>query len=54
MWLRKDNGSYYTTIRGEQVKLSKDPKEAKRLFHVLMAKEQEPGTLPQNSVPKWT
>lgn len=42
IWERKDNGFYYTTIRGEKIKLSRDLTEAKRLFHALMAKEEQP------------
>lgn len=40
-------------LRGEKIKLSKDLKEAKRLFHALMAKEEQPaGTAVSNSVRK--
>lgn len=42
IWQRKQDKCFYTTIRGEKVKLSPDKKEARQLFHELMAKEQEP------------
>lgn len=41
IWLRKQTGYYYVTFRGEKVRLSKDRKEAERLFHELMAKKPE-------------
>lgn len=40
VWFREQTGWYMTTIRGEQIKLSKDEKEAERAFHALMAKEE--------------
>jgi integrase len=42
VWLRKDNGFFYTTLRGEKIKLSQDRKEAQKLFHTLMAKDEKP------------
>jgi integrase len=42
IWLRKDNGFFYTTLRGEKIKLSQDRKEAQKLFHGMMAKDEEP------------
>lgn len=39
---RKEDQTFYTTIRGKQIKLSADKAEAKRLFHELMAKHEEP------------
>lgn len=39
VWFREQTGWYMTTIRGEQVKLSRDKEEAERAFHALMAKE---------------
>jgi hypothetical protein len=42
IWKRKDNGFYYTTLRGRKIKLSQDRKEAQQLFHALMAKEEGP------------
>lgn len=43
IWLRQQTGFYCTTFKGETVKLSKDRKEAERLFHELMLrKEEEP------------
>jgi integrase len=38
IWLRKQTGWYCTTLKGEIVKLSKDKREAERLFHEMMAK----------------
>src|SRR5437762_2410442 len=42
IWLRSGTDWYYTTYNGEQVKLSRDRKEAERLFHRLMAQKDEP------------
>ncbi|HEX3146724.1 MAG TPA: hypothetical protein VHR66_01405 [Gemmataceae bacterium] len=42
VWFRKQDGHYYTTLRGKKIKLSADKKEAKKLFHELLAKEEEP------------
>src|SRR4051812_22728657 len=42
IWLRSQDDTYYTTIRGQKIKLSPDKKEATRLFHELMAKHEEP------------
>lgn len=44
VWFREQDGWYYTTFRGEQVKLSKDVREAETAFHALHAQEpdQEP------------
>ncbi len=41
IWLRQQTGYYYVTFRGEKVRLSKDKKEAERLFHELMARKPE-------------
>ena len=40
VWFREQTGWYMTTIRGEQIKFSKDEKEAERAFHALMAQEE--------------
>ncbi|MFO0847868.1 MAG: tyrosine-type recombinase/integrase [Gemmataceae bacterium] len=37
VWFRKQTGWYMTTVGGEQVKLSRDKKEAEKAFHQLMA-----------------
>lgn len=42
IWFREQTGWYMTTYRGEQVKLSRDRKEAERAFHTLMAQEEPP------------
>ena len=42
LWFRSEDEHYYTRIRGKQVKLSPDKKEATRLFHELLAKHEEP------------
>jgi len=43
IWFRKQTGWYMTTLNGEQVKLSKDKKEAETAFHELLAgKAREP------------
>ncbi len=42
VWHREQDGHFYTTIRGQKVKLSPDKKEATRLFHELLAKNEEP------------
>ncbi len=39
VWFREQTGWYMTTIRGDQIKLSKNKDEAERAFHALMAKE---------------
>lgn len=41
IWFREQTGWYYTTHHGQQVKLSKDKAEAKRLLHKLLS-EAEP------------
>jgi integrase len=43
VWYREQDGWYYTTFQGEQVKLSKDRKEAQRAFHALHAREAPGG-----------
>jgi integrase len=43
VWFREQDGWYYTTHQGKQIKLSQDPQEAQREFHALMAgKTTEP------------
>lgn len=42
IWLRKQTGDWYATIRGRKLRLSKDRKEAERLFHRLKAEEEPP------------
>ncbi|AMV24099.1 site-specific tyrosine recombinase XerC [Gemmata sp. SH-PL17] len=39
IWLRKGTPWYYVTLKGDQIRLSKDEKEAQRMFHELMAKK---------------
>jgi integrase len=51
VWFREQDGWYYTTIRGEQVKLSKDAREAERAFHALLA--QEPNEEPKGFRPSF-
>src|SRR5262249_2673371 len=41
VWFRKHDRWYYTTIRGEQIKLSQDKEEADREFHRIMAEQPE-------------
>jgi len=41
VWLRKQNRWFYTTVNGEQVKLSQDRREAQRLFRELKARQPE-------------
>jgi hypothetical protein len=53
VWFRKQTGWYMTTINGEQVKLSKDKKEAEIAFHELLARqtrEDEEGPRPSLKV----
>jgi integrase len=42
VWLRRQDDHFYTTVKGEKIKLSPDKKEATRLFHELLAKHEEP------------
>jgi len=42
VWLRAQDDHFYTTIKGEKIKLSPDKKEATRLFHELLSKHEEP------------
>lgn len=42
VWHRSQDDHYYTTIRGQKIKLAPDKKEATRLFHELLAKQEEP------------
>jgi integrase len=42
VWLRSQDNHYYTTIKGEKIKLSPELKEATRLFHELLAMHEEP------------
>src|ERR1700739_1331763 len=37
IWLREQDGFYYTTFRGKQVKLSQGEGEAEKAFHTLHA-----------------
>lgn len=50
IWLRRQTGWYMTTVNGEQHKLSKDPKEAEKAFHELMARGTAPD--PNESGPR--
>jgi hypothetical protein len=36
VWLRRQDDHFYTTVKGEKIKLSPDKKEATRLFHELL------------------
>lgn len=40
VWFRKATGWYMTTYRGEQIRLSRDKKEAERAFHTLLAQDE--------------
>lgn len=51
VWFREQDGWYYTTFRGEQVKLSKDKGEADRAFHTLHS--QEPTDEPKGFRPSF-
>lgn len=42
LWFREQTGWYMTTLRGKQVKLSQDKKEAERAFHALLSQEETP------------
>ena len=42
VWFRKQDGYFYTTVRGEKIKLSKDKKEATKAFHTLLAHDEVP------------
>ncbi len=39
VWFREQTGWYMTTLNGEQIKLSRDKKEAEIAFHELLAKQ---------------
>jgi integrase len=41
LWFRKQTGYWYTTIDGEQIKLSKDKTEARRMLYELLAGKAE-------------
>jgi hypothetical protein len=41
IWFREQDGWYYTTLNGVQTKLSKDPHEAEKAFHTLLAQEPD-------------
>lgn len=40
VWFREQDGWFYTTLGGNQIKLSKDAGEAEREFHALLAKRE--------------
>jgi integrase len=42
IWLRSQDDHFYTTVRGNKIKLSPDKKVATRLLHELLAKQEEP------------
>lgn len=50
VWRRGENGAYYTTYQGEQLRLSED--KAERLFHELHAKKPPKETVGRPSVGK--
>src|SRR5262245_1810854 len=53
VWFREQDGWFYTTLKGKQIKLSQDEKEAEREFHALLAKRtDEPVTLARLSLKK--
>jgi integrase len=41
VWFREQDGWYYTTFKGVQTKLSKDPREAETAFHALLGQEPD-------------
>jgi integrase len=41
VWFRKHDGWYYTTIRGEKIKLARNKKDAERAFHALLSRPEE-------------
>jgi integrase len=53
VWFREQDGWYYTTHQGKQIKLSQDPKEAEREFHLFLAgKSDEPKNAARMSLRK--
>lgn len=42
IWQRGGTGWFYTTIRGRQIRLAQDRKEAERAMHALLARDEEP------------
>lgn len=42
VWFREQDGFHYTTLRGEQIKLARDPKEAEKAFHLLLSRDAGP------------
>ena len=40
IWLRKQDGFYYTTLAGKKVRLAQDKKEARLAFHALLARAE--------------
>ena len=46
VWFREQDGWFYTTSKGKQIKLSQNEKDAEREFHALLAKRtDEPATV---------
>ena len=43
IWFREQTGWYYTTLKGKQIRLSREKEEAKKALHSLLAQEPEPG-----------
>jgi hypothetical protein len=41
VWFRKHDGWYYSTIRGEKIKLARNKKEAERACHSLLSRPRE-------------
>src|SRR3954447_17432610 len=49
IWFREQDGWYYTTVNGEQLRLSQDKGEAETLFHEAMLQKRR-GEEPQSHV----
>ena len=44
LWFREQNGFWYTKVAGQQIKLSQDKREARTLFHKMMARDKPAAT----------
>lgn len=40
VWFREQDGWYYSTVAGKQIKLSQDKDQAEIEFHALLAKQE--------------
>src|SRR4051812_42671085 len=52
IWLRKQDGFFYTTVRKKKIRLARDKAEARKALHGLLAGDEPPPDPPRLSFRK--